>query len=117
MARLVSFISLIILFTACNSKEEKLKIPIDILTPEQMTAVIVDFHLVEASIVMAQQNHEDVNILTVQRYSSVLKKHKITRQKFDDSIRFYTQHIKEMQEIYQDVVVELSKTQSRIISK
>jgi hypothetical protein len=117
MIRKIVFISFLFILNACGSRDEKLKIPDNIIPPEQMVSVLVDFHLVEASIIKAQQRNEDVNALSDFYYHSILKKHKINRKKFEESILFYSRHMKEMHNIYQQVVVELSKTQSRIISK
>jgi len=82
-----------------------------------MVLVLVDFHLAEAAIVDVQNKKEDVNQYTNYFYNSILQKHNISRKKFSESISFYNKNLKEFQKIYKDVVVELSKTQSRIISK
>ncbi|MEI6124407.1 MAG: DUF4296 domain-containing protein [Bacteroidota bacterium] len=107
---------LIFIFTAC-SREKNVKIPNNIIPPDKMVIILVDFHLAEAVIVDKQQKKEDVNQWTNYYYSSILLKHNITRKKFRDSMKFYTENIEEMEKIYKEVVVELSKTQSRIISK
>lgn len=117
MIRRITFISFLFLLCACSSEDEKLKIPDNIIPPEQMVPILVDFHLVEASVIQAKQRNEDVNQATNFRYRSILEKHKISRNKLSESIAFYTGHMKELHKIYEEVVVELSKTQSRIISK
>jgi hypothetical protein len=117
MYRKIAIIFVLFLVYACGSKDEKTKIPDNIIPPEKMVAIIVDFHLVEASIAQGQQRHEDVNQITNYRYNSVLKKHNISRNKLSESFNFYTDHMKDLEKIYKEVVVELSTTQSRIISK
>ena len=42
-------------------------------------------------------------------YRKAFEKHEITRDQFDESINFYTENPKDMQEIYEKVLVELSK--------
>jgi hypothetical protein len=117
MFKKIIFISVLFLFCACGSKTEKTKIPDNIIPPDKMVSVIVDFHLIEASIGIEQQNGGDVNGMSNFRYNSVMKKHKINRKQLSDSFMFYTRHMKEMDKIYKQVVVELSTMQSRIISK
>jgi hypothetical protein len=117
MSRKIIFIFVLFLVYACGSKDEKTKIPDNIIPQDKMVSIIVDFHLVEASISQGQQRHEDVNEMTNYRYNSVLKKHKISRKQLSDSFMFYTDHMKDLDKIYKQVVVELSTMQSRIISK
>jgi hypothetical protein len=117
MIRRIAVISFLFLLCACGSEDEKIKIPKNIIPPEEMVSILVDFHLVEASIIQAKQRNEDENQLTNYRYRSVLEKHKISRKKISESITFYTGHMKEFHKIYEEVVVELGKTQSRIISR
>jgi hypothetical protein len=117
MIRKIAFISFVFLLCACSSKDENIKIPENVIPPEEMVSILVDFHLVEASVIKSQEDNADINQLTNFRYRSILTKHKISRKKLDESIAFYTEHMKEMHKIYEQVVVELSKTQSRIISK
>ena len=117
MLRKIVFIFCLFVFYACGSRDEKLKVPDNIIQPDEMVSILVDFHLVEASLSLSQDKHEDVNQTTNFRYRSVMEKHKISRAKFDESIRYYSSHMKEMHKIYQQVVVELSTTQSRILSK
>ncbi len=102
---------------ACGSKDKAVKIPKTIIPPSEMVGVLVDFHLVEAVIRDAHEKNLDVNQISNQYYVSILKKHQITRKKYSESLLFYTQNIKELQNIYKEVVVELSKTQSYIVSK
>lgn len=102
---------------SCRNEEKEMQIPEHILTPEQMTALLVDFHLVEASVVQSQQAHEDINQLTNYRYNFVLEKHKTSRRQFTESLQFYNQNLKELKKIYENVVIELNTTQSRISSK
>ncbi len=102
---------------ACGSKDEEAKVPENIIPQKEMISVLVDFHLAEASIAQGQQRHEDVNEFSNYRFNSVLKKHKISRNQLKESFKFYSEHMKDLENIYKEVVVELSTTQSRIISK
>lgn len=114
MIRNILFISFLSILLSCSSEDKKILIPENIIPPEQMVPILVDFHLTEASIYLNQQKHENVGPITIERYNFILKKHKITRKKLDESFRFYSDHINEMEKIYEQVVVELSKAQSGI---
>jgi hypothetical protein len=102
--------------TAC-SKDKRATIPPDVIPPEQMMLVLVDVHLVEASLVQAKLANKDIDYLSNYYYWSIMKKHHITYKKLNESIKFYSSNLKELYLIYEDVASELSTTQSRIVSK
>ncbi len=110
-------IGAVMLIIACGNKDKAIKIPNNIIPPTEMVGVLVDFHLAEAVIRNAQEKNMDLNQVSNQYYYSLLKKHGITRKQYGESLQFYTQNIKEYQKIYKEVVVELSKMQSFVISK
>jgi len=110
-------IGAVMLIIACGNKDKAVKIPNNIIPPTEMVGVLVDFHLAEAAIRQAQEKNLDVNQISNQYYYSLLKKHGITRKKYAESLQFYSQNSKEYQKIYKEVVVELSKMQSFVISK
>lgn len=105
-----------ILLIAC-SKEKRVSIPSEVIPPEQMVPVLVDFHLAEAALIKAREAKQNVDSLKGQYYHSITKKHHITFNTFNVSIKFYSSNLKELYTIYRDVVSELSKTQSRIVSR
>ncbi len=105
------------LLMACGNKDKSVKIPKNVIPPTEMVGVLVDFHLAEAVIRDAQQRNMELDQTSNQYYYSLLKKHKISRKQFAESLKFYTENSKELQKIYKDVVVELSKMQSFVISK
>jgi hypothetical protein len=112
MKKIIYLFSLIFLFACAQSKDE-VKIPDDIIPPQEMINVIIDFHIAEAALVECQNKKEDVNVTTILYYNSILKKHKITRAKFDKSMKFYTENIQLLQIIYEEVGNELSTMQSK----
>lgn len=116
MRKLLIILVVAITFTAC-SKDKRVSIPADVIPPEQMVPVLVDFHLAEAALTKAREAKMDVGQLSGQYYYSILKKHQITYKKFNISLRFYSSNLKELYLIYKDVITELSKTQSRIVSR
>jgi len=112
---LILFVCLI--SVASCSKEKKVIIPPEVIPPEQMVQVLVDFHLVEASLVQATLEQKNVDSLNNQYFYQVLKKHQITYKKYNESLKFYSFNLGELYKIYGDVVSELSKTQTRIVSR
>ena len=102
-------------FFACTGGEDKVKIPSDIIIPDSMVGIFVDFQLAEAAIQLKQQQRKDPSMYTGYYYSMILKKHKINRRSFDKNLLFYSNHPKLLREIYDKVLNELSTKQSRTL--
>lgn len=90
-------------------KEETLVPPEDLIPIEQMVDILVDFHLVEASLLNKQHVLKDIDYQTSRYYNFILKKHEINREKFNVSLDYYKQDIEKMKIIYQDIVTDLNK--------
>lgn len=118
MRHLIAFfvlISIILLF-ACKGGEENVSVPADIIQPDSMIGILVDFHLVEAAISDKQQQKKNVAYYTDYYYQEILKKHQISRVDLDKAFDFYSYHPKLYREIYDQVLSELSRLQSQPVS-
>ena len=83
------------------------------MKPETMVDVLVDIHLLEASQMNTGSNQSRINN-TVVGYDIIFSKHGITAQEFDESFLYYRDHPKEMDELYQLVIDELTQMESEI---
>ncbi|MBP8041513.1 MAG: DUF4296 domain-containing protein [Bacteroidales bacterium] len=116
MKKILILFLFVLALDAC-SKDKRVSIPDEVIPPEQMVPVLVDFHLAEAALVKAREAQKDVDFLRDHYFNSILKKYNISYSKFYGSMKFYSENLKELYIIYGDVVSELSKTQSRILSR
>ncbi len=100
--------AVLILFSCSN---KPIDTPKNILTKTEMVPVLVDMHLVQAVVGVNQQS--DSLRYSINDYvSSIFKLHHITKEKYDSSLQFYTAHPELLDEIYAEVINELSKKQS-----
>ena len=100
---------ILIFFSGCSKKSAD--IPKNILTKEELVPVLVDIHLAQAYTGMNQLT--DSSRVTMYDYAAyIFNAHHITKQKYDSAMAFYTFHPDLLNEIYQDVINELSKKQS-----
>jgi len=53
-----------------------------------------------------------VGHLATEYFDVLTKKHSISRESFEESIRYYTFHTEELNAIYEQVITELSKRES-----
>jgi hypothetical protein len=116
MKRKALALLLLLFLASCGSEEKGASIPENVMDKNKMVAVLVDFHLAEAALKRAEQQGQDVNNLSVKYYSLIMKKHNMNSKKFNASLNFYNSNIKDYYKIYQNLVTELSKMQSKIMS-
>jgi hypothetical protein len=100
-------------FTACKpSVEENLHIPDYVIPEDSLVSFLTDAYLGEGA--------SGINVRNAigEKYDSVylfnpFKEHQISRQRFDTSIAFYSQHPKKLKVIYDQVLDQLSKLQAK----
>ncbi len=108
MKKVITFLSVIILFTACSKKE--VTIPENILKQKEMTAVLTDIHIAQAAI--GNKLYNDSSNYKMNDYLAyILKQHKIEREVFLMSLKFYSANPEILHEVYDSVITTLSKTQ------
>ena len=104
------------LFFACSSKQSEV-IPPEVLPREKMVQVLLDVHLLEASMNMGASPGVVISSpAEVQMSADVLKKHNISKAQYDQSMSYYSLRPTELSEIYQLVLNELSKMQAEVSS-
>jgi hypothetical protein len=112
MSKNAFFLFLALLFFGCTDGYEVV-IPDHILSKEKMAEVMLDIHLIEATLNL---NAGNVNKDAVEGKLSfdVFKKHNISREKYEESYTFYTENPDAMKEVYDIVLKELSKLQASV---
>lgn len=99
---------------SCNNA--KVSIPDTIATKEEMAAIMLDMHLAEASMNLSL-NPQSINLHQNSISVDILKKHHITKEKFDASFQFYTEHPDVLNEVYKIVLDDLSKLQAQVMNE
>ena len=96
-------------FASCSKKS--VDIPSTVLDKEEMVHVLADMHLVQA---MAGINERSDSLRNDPNgyASSIFKMHHLTAEKYKVSLEFYAEHPELLEEIYGEVINELSKKQS-----
>lgn len=106
------------LFIACSSllfscgDLTEVAIPDSVLPEEKMAEVLVDIHLLEASMNLNVAETDRVRPANIDIFS----KHGTTRQEYDESYRFYTENPEKLAEVYQLVLNSLSKMQAEVVN-
>ncbi len=103
------FILFLMIFFSCTKKP--VTIPETVLSREEMVSVLVDIHLAQA-LAGVNQFNDSAHYSLSDYSSSVFSRHHITREKYIQSLEFYTDHPELLDEMYTEVINELSKKQS-----
>lgn len=104
--------------SACQD-ENNVSVPGDVLSKEEMAAVMVDLNVLEASMNVRSGNADRVAASTESSAlkSDVFAKHGLTREAFQHSFDFYGNHPKLFAEVYDLVLNEISRMQAQASSE
>ncbi len=101
---------------ACSNNEQP-SIPNSVLPKEQMAQIMVDVHLMEASMNLAMYSPEKIITTKQKLNANIFKKNNISKKQFDDSFDFYSKNQELLTEVYQLVLDNLSKMQAEEMNK
>ena len=108
MRRLAPYIFLLISYV-CFSCAPSL--PSGILDEDDMTDVLVDFHLAQG---MAEAQGENADVNRYKYIQAVFKKHRITEAEFDSSMVYWSGHAEDFADIYNNVVTRVQAQAERM---
>jgi hypothetical protein len=116
----IFFILITVFIVACSS-ETTVSIPDTVLPQEKMAKVMVEVHLLEATLNMNAPNPNNASITlpgnAIVPNADIFKSQNITKEQYDESFVFYTQHPNLLVEIYQLVLNDLSKMQAEVMTE
>ena len=104
-------ILIILFFVGCNNKADIIIIPSNILSQEQMAAILTDVHLAEAKIKLLKkvQGSHITEADNLAMKNKVFEEHKIEKKQFDESLSYYSSHPKLFETIYDKILVTLEE--------
>jgi hypothetical protein len=116
MIKKIAIVFICSLIFSCSTKTEVI-IPTTVLPVEKMAAVLVDMHLLEASMNLNAYNPDKTVTEKPAPDFNVLKKNKISKKQYDESFDFYTRHPDLLNKIYEIVLSDLSKMQAEVTNR
>lgn len=118
--RKIIFILSVLVFLGCSSGDS-VAIPDSVLSQEQMAKVMVDVHLLEATMNMNVPNPNNPSITLPGNVlipnADIFKKNNVTKSQYEESFAFYTAHPGLLVEIYQLVLNRLSEMQVEVMNQ
>ena len=104
--RTVFLISSLFFFYSCTKKGEE--IPLDILSKNQMTKLLIDLHVYEAvAYRQIDLSHDSSTKLQAYFEKALLLEHKIEDSMYKKSMEYYVQHPGIMLQVYEEILDSL----------
>ena len=114
-SKIYLFLICLSVFYSCSKKQgEKQN---NIISKDTMALVIMDLHIVDAAISLNSFDMSAEDFDKKKLYAQVFKQHKVTRAKFNESLKYYSKNLAEINEIYKEVIIGLSKKQAEVRAK
>ncbi len=113
--KILGIFFILVFASACNSGENSLSNPPENLIPrDKMINVLVDIHLVEASMTQFYGVTNDLKSKANIFYALLFKKYAINKTDFINSLNYYAQDLKYLDKMYQEVITRLSVIQTPV---
>lgn len=87
-----------------------------IIPSKDMVSILVKIHLTEATLNNDVLRHKYFNNDTIDYFIKTIESFGYTQAQFDSSMKFYTKAPKELDAIYDKVIIELSKIETKVIA-
>jgi hypothetical protein len=116
MAKILSGLVLMITLVSCYRTEPEPVFNMSLVLPaDSMVNLITDMHLADGVINTIKDKKKSVKPLATEYFEAVLQKHSITKAVFDESMRYYSFHAEKLNDIYEKVIIALSKKESTVL--
>lgn len=97
-------------FSSCINQD--VRVPERVLSKTEMVPIMVDMHLVEGArsgkLILGDTNQ------LPDYYAKVYAKHNVSEDDFKASFHWYGEHPEKLQEVFEEVIVELSKIEGNL---
>jgi hypothetical protein len=107
MRKIAAIALLLSVFSSCTYMgDEK---PKNVLSKDTMAVVLADVHMAEALLFVRNIYGDQGNQTVGSHYEYIYKIHHITRQQWEISYKYYSEHPAELSKIYDEVLNILNK--------
>jgi len=98
---------------SCGSGN-KVKLPTGIVQPDTMVAIVSDIHILQATTAMGfSTNNSDTAVN--QEYKGIWAKHHLTEESYNDNVKFYCEHPKMLDSVYEKVLNNLNMQKVKLM--
>lgn len=108
-------LSALLVLGACGSSETS--VPEGVLPREEMVSLLTDMHLAEAAATFKTSGGAATNQFAKSQDEYIFRIHKTNKKQFDRSFSYYSSDPAVMNEMYKEIINELSKMQASTQAK
>jgi hypothetical protein len=117
MKKLVSAIFLVFILASCYQTKPDPEFNMDkVISADSMVSLLTDIHIADGIISTRKDKSIPVGHLAGEYFEVILKKHRIDKETFEESMRYYAYHTEVFSGIYEKVITNLSLKESIIPS-
>jgi hypothetical protein len=109
MRTLIKFFLITLLISACGKAPEKKRVPKDIVQSDKLPSLLADIYMVDGAANVKRFGENGLIIDAAGFYEKEFKKHGVTKAEFENTLRYYSRHPKELDEIYTEAINILSE--------
>ncbi len=115
MIRSILFSLILITLSGCYRKtqgpdfDESLIVP-----PDSMVSILTDIHILEGIVSTGDYKDSALTAITEKTLNIIFAKHHIDRAAFEENVHYYTYHAEDLDKIYEQVIINLSKLESEV---
>ncbi len=105
-----------VLFSCYEEKAEQMNIDKSrVIPPEKMESLLTDLFLVEGAVSYMADKGTPIDGYSKKYFEEILDKHKVTKDEFEESIKYYTYHIEKLDKVFENVIVNLSELETKVL--
>ena len=115
LTHLLPGLGLLLTLAGCGRPEQVLPPP-NLLPKEEMTSLLVQFHLLETRLESSRLSPDSARALFLSQQREVLWRHQVPEadSSFERSYRYYSTHAKDLDEIYAAVIDSLMAQEKKM---
>ena len=105
----------ILIYLLCSCSNSNEKTPENICAKTTFKSILKEIHLAEAAFELNKaKNIEDANNKLGIRYFHIYKKHQVSEMEFKKTLDYYSKNPKKLEQIYADILAQLTKEKSTL---
>ncbi|NVO20545.1 MAG: DUF4296 domain-containing protein [Bacteroidetes bacterium] len=111
------YLPILLLLLSCNKGSPIISTrPSGALSKSQMTDLLIDINLAEAALRVGTPIHNQSfdTVYQKSQFIKVFQEHEVSPDDFDKSLTYYSQHVEDLNDIYEGVLSRLSDMQAKL---
>jgi hypothetical protein len=118
MNRIFTLVLIIAALASCYHGAKDANFEMSLVLPEDsMVTLLTDLHLAEGAVTALKSKQHPAGHLSSDYFETILIKHSINKEVFEESMRYYAFHSEKLDKIYEQVIIDLSMQESLSIPK